>query len=106
MERGFGQKAQGHQGAENHTVLGVSPMIAGVSYDFHQMAVAWQRESTLWWRTMSTMVAAGLMVSTLLTLVVVPTVYALVENSKLRLAALPSRIKAWYWAPFKGRFGE
>jgi multidrug efflux pump subunit AcrB len=82
------------------TVLGVIPMIAGVSYDFHQMAIAWQSESTLWWRTMSTMVAAGLMVSTLLTLVVVPVVYALVENSKLRLATLLAQIKAWYLKPF------
>ncbi len=82
------------------TVLGVIPMIAGVSYDFHQMAIAWQSESTLWWRTMSTMVAAGLMVSTMLTLVVVPTVYALVENSKARLATLLSQIKAWYLKPF------
>jgi len=82
------------------TVLGVIPMIAGVSYDFHQMAIAWQSESTLWWRTMSTMVAAGLMVSTLLTLVVVPTVYALVESSKMRLANLSARIKAWYLKPF------
>jgi multidrug efflux pump subunit AcrB len=82
------------------TVLGVIPMIAGVSYDFHQMAVAWQSESGLWWRTMSTMVAAGLMVSTLLTLVVVPTVYALVENSKVRLSTLLSQIKAWYLKPF------
>ena len=46
-----------------------------------------------------------LMVSTLLTLVV-PAVYALVENSKPRLATLLARIEAWYWAPFKGRFGE
>ena len=85
------------------TVLGVTPMIAGVSCDFHQMAIAWQSESTLWWRTMSTTVAADLMVSTPLTLVVVPTVYALVENSKVRLAALLSQIKAWYLKPLEQR---
>ena len=75
----------------------------------HQLklpAVAWQSESTLWWRTMSNMLAAGLMDAILLTLVVVPTVYALVENSKPCLAALPARIEARYWAPFKGRFRE
>ena len=85
------------------TVLGVISMIASVSYDFQQMAIAGQSESTQWWRTMSTMVAAGLMVSTMLTLVVVPTVYALVENSKLRLANLMLRIKAWYQKPFEQR---
>ncbi len=81
------------------TILGLLPMITGVSYDFHQMAVAWSSESTLWWRSMSTLVACGLMVATLLTLLVVPTIYALIETGKIRGAEYRARLKAWYWKP-------
>jgi multidrug efflux pump len=83
------------------TILGLLPMITGVSYDFHQMAIAWSSESTLWWRSMSTLVACGLLVATLLTLVVVPTIYALVETIKARSAELRGRLRAWYWKPFE-----
>ncbi len=87
------------------TILGLLPMITGVSYDFHQMAVAWSSESTLWWRSMSTLVACGLLVATLLTLVVVPTVYGLVETLKLRMGGYRARIRAWYWKPFASPSG-
>ena len=66
------------------TILGLIPMVTGVSYDFHTMAVSWASESTQWWRSMSIVVIFGLMVSTLLTLVVVPTLYALIETSHAR----------------------
>jgi len=82
------------------TVLGLIPMVTGISYDFHIMAISWASESTQWWRSMSIVVIFGLLVATILTLVVVPTLYALIEDSKSWFAAGYSRVKRWYWAPF------
>jgi len=82
------------------TVLGLIPMVTGVSYDFHVMAISWASESTQWWRSMSIVVIFGLMVATILTLVVVPTLYALIEDSKTWFADSYSRVKRWYWTPF------
>ena len=52
---------------------------------------------------MSMVVIFGLIVATVLTLVVVPTLYALIETAKKRSSAGYSRIKRWYWAPFAHR---
>ncbi|NNK01359.1 MAG: efflux RND transporter permease subunit, partial [Desulfatitalea sp.] len=43
----------------------------------------------------------GLMVSTLLTLVVVPTLYVLMESIQIRLGDLKRRYQRWYWAPYR-----
>ncbi len=75
------------------TILGLLPMITGISYDFHIMAVSTASESTQWWRSMAVVVIFGLMISTLLTLIVVPALYALIENTKLKLASYHSRIR-------------
>jgi multidrug efflux pump subunit AcrB len=83
------------------TILGLLPMITGVSYDFHKLAISWSSESTLWWRSMASVVTFGLIVATLLTLIVVPTLYALIESYKNRLSHLYKRIKTWYWKPFE-----
>ncbi len=85
------------------TILGLIPMVTGVSYDFHTMAISWSSESTQWWRSMSIVVIYGLMVSTLLTLVVVPTIYALIETSHARISEWNARFKRWYWAPYGGQ---
>ncbi len=82
------------------TILGLIPMVTGVSYDFHIMAISWASESTQWWRSMSIVVIFGLMVATLLTLVVVPTLYALIETLKAQSSTIYGRLKRWYWAPF------
>ena len=83
------------------TILGLLPMITGISYDFHKLAISWASESTLWWRSMAAVVTFGLVISTLLTLVVVPTLYSLIENAKKRSTHLYGRLKEWYWRPFK-----
>ncbi len=75
------------------TILGLLPMVTGISYDFHVMAISWASESTQWWRSMAIVVIFGLLVATLLTLVVVPTLYALIENIKHRLAAAHHRLR-------------
>lgn len=57
------------------TILGLLPMVTGVSFDFHNLAISWVSESSQWWRSMAVVVIFGLMVATFLTLVVVPSLY-------------------------------
>jgi len=69
------------------TILGLLPMVTGVSYDFHIMALSTASQSSQWWETMAIVVIFGLMIATVLTLIVVPTLYALIENLKIGIAA-------------------
>jgi multidrug efflux pump subunit AcrB len=71
------------------TVLGLLPMVTGVSFDFHIMRMSFVSESTQWWQNMAIVVIFGLMVATFLTLVVVPTLYAVLAAGKARFARLP-----------------
>jgi CzcA family heavy metal efflux pump len=64
------------------TVLGLIPMVTGVSYDFRNLRISWVSESSQWWQSMAVVVIFGLLVSTFLTLVVVPVLYFLIERSK------------------------
>ncbi len=59
------------------TILGLVPMVTGISFDFHLLAISWVSESSQWWRSMAVVVIFGLVVSTFLTLIVVPTLYYL-----------------------------
>ena len=64
------------------TVLGLLPMVTGVSFDFHHMTLSFVSESTQWWQNMAIVVIFGLMVATFLTLVVVPALYSLLDSAK------------------------
>ena len=77
------------------TILGLLPMVTGVSFDFHVMAWSTVSQSSQWWQSMAIAVIFGLLIATVLTLVVVPTVYALMENSKLRLADRLGKIQSF-----------
>jgi multidrug efflux pump subunit AcrB len=77
------------------TILGLIPMVTGISYDFHNLAVSWVSESSQWWRSMAIVVIFGLLVATFLTLVVVPVLYVIIEESKERLAAFRSWVKSF-----------
>ena len=77
------------------TILGLLPMVTGVSYDFHNLAISWVSESSQWWRSMAIVVIFGLMVATFLTLVVVPVLYVSIEESKIRLAAFREKLKGY-----------
>lgn len=82
------------------TILGMLPMVTGISFDFHNLTMSWVSESSQYWRSMAIVVIFGLMISTLLTLVVVPTLYALVETAKINWSTAIGRIKTWYGRPF------
>jgi multidrug efflux pump subunit AcrB len=73
------------------TVLGLLPMVTGVSFDFHNMAMSFISESTQWWQNMAIVVIFGLMVATFLTLVVVPTLYAMLASMKAKTSGLATR---------------
>jgi len=69
------------------TVLGLLPMSTGMSIDFYSLAqgkfpIAFNPEATEMWASMSNAVIGGLVVATLLTLVVVPALYYLLDNIK------------------------
>ena len=83
------------------TVLGLLPMVTGVSYDFHKMAMSLVSESTQWWRSMSIVVIFGLVIATFLTLVVVPTLYSLLISVQEGTGKLSARVRRIYWKPFE-----
>ena len=82
------------------TVLGLVPMVTGVSYDFHVMAISWVSESTQWWRSMAIVVIFGLVIATFLTLVVVPTLYSLLASSARALKRTKEALQRAYWWPY------
>jgi multidrug efflux pump subunit AcrB len=67
------------------TVIGLVPMAVGISYDFHTFTWATKSESTQWWQNMAVVVMFGLTFATILTLVVVPSLYVMLTRAALRL---------------------
>ncbi|MBN1360725.1 MAG: efflux RND transporter permease subunit [Sedimentisphaerales bacterium] len=62
------------------TVIGLIPMAVGISYDFHTFSWATKSESTEWWRNMAVVIIFGLAFATVLTLVVVPSLYVMLTR--------------------------
>ncbi len=81
------------------TILGLLPMVTGISYDFHVMAVSLTSESSQWWRSMAIVVIFGLLVATVLTLVVVPVLYALIDEVKIASGRSYARARLFSWGP-------
>jgi multidrug efflux pump len=71
------------------TIIGLIPMAIGVSYDFHTFSWATRSESSQWWRNMAVVVIFGLAFATLLTLVVVPSLYVMLTRLALRFKSAP-----------------
>jgi multidrug efflux pump subunit AcrB len=66
------------------TILGLIPMVTGVSINFRELTFSLVSESSQYWRSMAIVVIFGLTLATFLTLVVVPTLYTLLERLKGR----------------------
>ncbi|MBN2591140.1 MAG: efflux RND transporter permease subunit, partial [Sedimentisphaerales bacterium] len=62
------------------TIIGLLPMAIGMSYDFHTFEWATKSESTQMWRNMSVVVIFGLGFATVLTLVIVPSLYVMLTR--------------------------
>lgn len=67
------------------TILGLIPMATGYYFDFKKMAWITGSESAQWWGPMAVAVIFGLAFATLLTLVVVPVLYSVLESAKERV---------------------
>ncbi len=67
------------------TITALIPMAIGISYDFHTFSWATKSESTQWWRNMAVVVMFGLGFATILTLVVVPSLYVMLSRLSIKL---------------------
>jgi len=81
------------------TILGLLPMVTGISYDFHVMDISMTSESSQWWRSMAIVVIFGLLVATVLTLVVVPVLYALIDQVKAASGRRYARARRFFLGP-------
>lgn len=82
------------------TILGLLPMVTGISFDFHTMEISWISESSQFWSPMAISVIFGLALATVLTLVVVPALYSLVYTTTRATEKGVKKIRRAYWAPF------
>ena len=76
------------------TILGLVPMAQGFDVDFRQLTIQRGTGSMQFWGPMAVAVIYGLMFATVLTLVVVPVSYHIVESAKERAGAWFDRY-AW-----------
>jgi len=83
------------------TVLGLIPMATGISFNFREMSLSLVSETSQYWKSMSIVVIFGLLLATILTLVVVPTLYSLLATAPRRAKSAYEAVKKWYWKPFE-----
>ena len=81
-------------------------MVTGVSFDFHVWEISWVSESTQMWRTMAIVVIFGLMIATFLTLLVVPTLYSLLDSFQRNIVSVIEIMRRLYWKPYEWMTGE
>lgn len=62
------------------TALGILPMAIGLSIDFFNLRLLWGTQGSLWWGPMAVAVIFGLSFATVLTLVMVPTLYGILDD--------------------------
>ncbi len=77
------------------TVLGLVPMALGISIDFPTGTVNQGTQSTQWWGPMAVAVIFGLAFATILTLVLLPTMYSILEDFR----HLRARVWKWIFGP-------
>ncbi len=74
------------------TILGLAPMAAGISIDVLHGSVAFGASSAQFWGPMAVAVSFGLAFATVLTLVMVPTLYALLVDVRGLIARLRGQV--------------
>jgi len=75
------------------TILGLIPLTTGIGFDFKEFKWQMGGESSQWWGPMGVAVIFGLAFATLLTLVVVPTMYKLLTDLTDRLGIKPAYMR-------------
>ncbi len=68
------------------TILGLIPMASGISFNFRTFEFIVGGESSQWWGSMAIAVIFGLAFATVLTLVVVPTLYSIMASASMLMA--------------------
>ncbi len=63
------------------TALGLMPMVIGLNIDFFGRNIVYGAPSTQWWTELSSAIAGGLLIATLLTLIVTPAMLMLGANT-------------------------
>ena len=71
------------------TALGLLPMVIGVNLNFFTREVVYGAPSTQWWTELSSAIAGGLVVATVLTLIVTPAMLMLGEKRVQRARPAP-----------------
>ena len=66
------------------TALGLMPMVIGLNLNFFTREIVYGAPSTQWWTELSSAIAGGLVIATVLTLVVTPAMLMLGEKRKTR----------------------
>ncbi|MDH5559472.1 MAG: efflux RND transporter permease subunit [Deltaproteobacteria bacterium] len=101
------------------TILGLLPITLGMDINFYRSnIVAFGSESGLMWVPMARSVIYGLSVATILTLILVPVLYLLIERQKQnisegierlkisRITSLPLRLKPAFFSRLSNKNGE
>ncbi|MDJ0765515.1 MAG: efflux RND transporter permease subunit [Myxococcota bacterium] len=70
------------------TILGLLPMALQTSIDFRTLSIDMDAPSMEWWGPMARAVSFGLAFATILTLIIVPVIYLLQDNTVNRIARL------------------
>ena len=71
------------------TALGLLPMVIGVNLNFFTREVVYGAPSTQWWTELSSAIAGGLVIATVLTLIVTPAMLMLGEKKTQRAKSTP-----------------
>jgi CzcA family heavy metal efflux pump len=70
------------------TVLGLVPMATGIDFDWREFHFIIGAESAEFWRPLAVTIIFGLTISTFLTLVVLPTVYSLLDEWTIKFSQM------------------
>ena len=76
------------------TALGLMPMVIGLNINFFTREIVYGAPSTQWWTELSSAIAGGLVVATVLTLLVTPAMLMLGERRAKRFEAGPGLVPA------------
>jgi multidrug efflux pump len=75
------------------TILGVLPMATGIDFDWREFHFVFGAESSAFWRPLAVTIIFGLAVSTFLTLVIVPTVFSLLDEWSTKIPGFFKRFR-------------
>ncbi len=75
------------------TVLALLPMATGIDFDWSEFHFVFGAESAEFWRPLAVTIIFGLTISTFLTLVIVPTVYSLLDEWTERIKGYFTRFR-------------